>query len=66
VLKEDIEVCGQSIRKGWSILCMLGAANRDPKRFKEPNQLNLKKAEQTNTWRSVRARMPALGRNWQG
>jgi cytochrome P450 len=45
---------------------MLGAANRDPKRFKEPNQLNLKKAEQTNTWRSVRARMPALGRNWQG
>jgi cytochrome P450 len=43
VLKEDIEVCGQHIRKGWSILCMLGAANRDPKRFKEPNQLDLKR-----------------------
>ncbi len=41
VLKEDIEVCGQHIPKGWSILCMLGAANRDPKQFKEPNQLNL-------------------------
>ena len=43
VLKEDIQVCGQSIPKRWSILCMLGAANRDPKQFKEPNQLNLKR-----------------------
>jgi cytochrome P450 len=43
VLKEDIEVCGQRIQKGWSILCMLGAANRDPKQFKDPNQLNLKR-----------------------
>lgn len=43
VLKEDIEICGQHIPKGWSILCMLGAANRDPKRFKEPDQLNLKR-----------------------
>jgi cytochrome P450 len=41
VLKEDIEVCGQHIPKGWTILCMLGAANRDPKQFREPNQLNL-------------------------
>jgi len=41
VLKEDIEVCGQPIRKGWTVLCMLGAANRDPKQFKEPNQLDL-------------------------
>jgi len=31
VLKEDIEVCGQQIRKGWTVLCMLGAENRDPK-----------------------------------
>jgi cytochrome P450 len=43
VLKEDIEVCGQSIRKGWTVQCMLGAANRDPKQFKEPNQLDLKR-----------------------
>jgi cytochrome P450 len=41
VLKEDIEVCGQPIRKGWTVLCMLGAANRDPKQFKNPNQLDL-------------------------
>ncbi len=43
VLKEDIEVCGQRIPKRWSVLCMLGAANRDPRQFKEPNQLNLKR-----------------------
>jgi len=41
VLKEDIELCGQQIPKKWTILCMLGAANRDPKRFKDPNQLDL-------------------------
>jgi cytochrome P450 len=43
VLKQDIEVCGQRIPKKWTILCMLGAANRDPRKFKEPNQLNLKR-----------------------
>jgi len=43
VLKEDIEICGQRIKKGWTILCMLGAANRDPKRFTDPNQLDLKR-----------------------
>jgi cytochrome P450 len=43
VLKEDIEVCGQTIRKGWTVQCMLGAANRDPKQFEEPNQLDLKR-----------------------
>lgn len=43
VLKEDIEICGQPIRKGWTVLCMLGAANRDPKQFKEPDLLDLKR-----------------------
>jgi cytochrome P450 len=43
VLKEDMEICGQRIPKNWSILCMLGAANRDPKQFEEPNRLNLKR-----------------------
>lgn len=43
VLKEEMEVCGQRIPKGWSVLCMLGAANRDPKQFKDPDQLNLKR-----------------------
>jgi pimeloyl-[acyl-carrier protein] synthase len=43
VLKEEMELCGQHIPKGWTVLCMLGAANRDPKQFKEPNRLNLKR-----------------------
>jgi hypothetical protein len=41
VLKEEMEICGQRIPKRWSVLCMFGAANRDPKQFKDPNQLNL-------------------------
>jgi cytochrome P450 len=41
VLKEDMEICGQEIRKGWTVQCMLGAANRDPKQFKEPDRLDL-------------------------
>jgi cytochrome P450 len=43
VLKEDMEICGQLIRKGWTVQCMLGAANRDPKQFKEPDRLDLKR-----------------------
>jgi cytochrome P450 len=43
VLKDDMEVCGQPIRKGWTVLCMLGAANRDPKKFKDPDKFNPKR-----------------------
>jgi len=43
VLKEDMVICGQEIRKGWTVQCMLGAANRDPKQFKDPDQLDLKR-----------------------
>ena len=40
---EDIEVCGVNVAKGKSVLFMLGAANRDPRQFKEPDRLNLKR-----------------------
>jgi cytochrome P450 len=43
VLKEDMEICGRQIRRGWTVQCMLGAANRDPKQFKDPDELNLKR-----------------------
>jgi cytochrome P450 len=43
VLKEEIQICGQRVPKAWTVLCMLGAANRDPKQFENPNQLNLKR-----------------------
>jgi cytochrome P450 len=40
---EDIELCGLRIRKSQVLWCMLGAANRDPKQFKDPATLNLKR-----------------------
>ncbi|HEX5425948.1 MAG TPA: cytochrome P450 [Candidatus Acidoferrales bacterium] len=45
VLKEDMEICGRRIPRNWSILCMLGAANRDPKQFDNPDRLNLKRTK---------------------
>lgn len=41
VTTEAIELCGVRIPKRQPILCMLGAANRDPKQFKNPDSLNL-------------------------
>jgi len=41
VAMEDITLCGVRIPKRQPILCMLVAANRDPKQFKDPDTLNL-------------------------
>jgi cytochrome P450 len=41
VTTEPIELCAVRIPKRQTILCMLGAANRDPKQFKDPNTLML-------------------------
>jgi cytochrome P450 len=41
VTKEPIELCGVRIPKRQTILCMLGAANRDAKQFKNPDVLDL-------------------------
>lgn len=43
VALEEIEICGRRIPKRQTILCMLGAANRDAKQFKEPDRLDLKR-----------------------
>ncbi|HYL63596.1 MAG TPA: cytochrome P450 [Candidatus Methylomirabilis sp.] len=42
--KDDMEVCGVPVPKGKSVIFMLGAANRDPRQFKDPDRLNLKRA----------------------
>ena len=41
VAKEDFELHGHTIRKGQPLLSMLGAANRDPSQFKDPNRLDI-------------------------
>jgi cytochrome P450 len=37
----DLEIAGQTVRRGGVVLCLLGAANRDPDRFAEPDRLDL-------------------------
>jgi cytochrome P450 len=41
IVKEELEIGGVSLRRGDIILVMLGAANRDPQQFKDPDHLNL-------------------------
>lgn len=42
---QDIQVCGQGIRRGEFIAAMLGAANRDPAHFAEPDRLDIEKVQ---------------------
>jgi hypothetical protein len=41
VAKEDFELGGKQIRKGQPVLAMLGAANRDPGQFSDPDSLDI-------------------------
>src|SRR6266567_4275632 len=41
---EDVEVGGTAIRKGEAVLCLLGAANRDPAVYPEPDRLDITRA----------------------
>jgi cytochrome P450 len=38
---EDVELGGVAIPKGESVLCLLGAANRDPAAYPEPDRLDV-------------------------
>jgi cytochrome P450 len=38
---EDLEMRGRTIAKGQTVILMLGAANRDPERFAEPDRLDV-------------------------
>jgi cytochrome P450 len=44
VAKEDIEVGGKIIRRGHPVGLLLGAANRDPEQFTDPDQLDIGRA----------------------
>jgi cytochrome P450 len=41
---EDVEAGGTAIRKGEAVLCLLGAANRDPAVYLEPDRLDITRA----------------------
>jgi cytochrome P450 len=41
VAKEEMEICGVQVRQGQRIVFILGAANRDPQQFKDPDHLDL-------------------------
>jgi cytochrome P450 len=74
VSKEEMEVCGVRVCQGQAIVFMLGAANRDPRQFKDPDRLNLRRlnnptlplvrvhifASEIN-WRDWRAKSRSLG-----
>ena len=38
---EDVEIAGHRIRKGQLVVTLLGAANRDPKQFADPDRLDI-------------------------
>ncbi len=43
VAGEDVDIAGQTIRKGQTALCLLGAANRDPAQFPDPNCFDIER-----------------------
>ncbi len=41
----DIELGGQAIREGQAVIAVMGAANRDPERFPDPDRLDLRRTD---------------------
>jgi cytochrome P450 len=44
IASEEMEIGGVRVRQGQAIVFMLGAANRDPQQFKDPDRLDLKRS----------------------
>lgn len=44
VVKDDAKICGMQLHPGDVVITMLGAANRDPARFEDPDTLNLSRS----------------------
>jgi cytochrome P450 len=41
IAPQDTEIGGKQIRKGQAVIAVMGAANRDPERFPDPDRLDL-------------------------
>ena len=61
----DIEVVGQRVAAGEKVAVLLGAANRDPSVFAEPDRLDLGRVV-TRTSRLARVSTSASARRWPG
>jgi cytochrome P450 len=42
---EDVQVGNRTVRKGEQVMCLLGAANRDPDQFTDPDRLDVGRVE---------------------
>jgi len=45
IAPRDTEIGGKKIRKGQAVIAVMGAANRDPERFPDPDRLDLGRAD---------------------
>lgn len=45
VAPADLEMGGKQIRKKQAVIAVLGAANRDPERFRDPDRLDLERSD---------------------
>lgn len=45
VAAEDFELYGQSIKRGQTVLLLIGASNRDPERFSDPDRFDITRDE---------------------
>jgi cytochrome P450 len=41
IAPEDVEIGGKRIKRGQSVIVVMGAANRDPERFPDPDRLDI-------------------------
>ncbi len=48
LVHNDVEVAGHQIHAGQRILCAIGAANRDPSAFTEPDKLDIERNESSH------------------
>jgi cytochrome P450 len=45
IAPEDVELGGKRIRAGQAVIAVMGAANRDPERFPDPDRLDVERAD---------------------
>ena len=61
IAAQDVEIGGQPIQSGALVLPMLGAANRDPARFAEPDMLDFHRFSIPGTRHEAEARHLGFG-----